>query len=125
MRSIVLLVSLFISTLTAQGQNKTRETVALNQANRYEALEPNEGKIPLGTQEIPQEVRIAFQNSVFQHTEIVQIFLLQDEALQDVIDAESSDQPLYLYEFQLRSRGKLFRQYFTSKGDLYVLSDSV
>jgi hypothetical protein len=81
--------------------------------------DPNEGKIPISEQEIPEEVMEAFKTSVFQHMDIVQVFRLQDQALVEIIDEDEVAQPFYLYEFRLTYEGKSFCQYFTPNGDLY------
>ncbi|MGB3587065.1 MAG: hypothetical protein WBA23_11025 [Tunicatimonas sp.] len=125
MKSITFIISLFTVISIAQAQDISYEAVAFDQSDFYEADAPYEGKIPLGEHEIPKKVLSAFQTSVFQHTEIVQVFLLQDEGLQEAIGEESSDQPSQLYEFQLRFHGKSFQQYFTDEGDLYIVPDSV
>lgn len=125
MRIILLLVSVLSCISVAQAQHVGQPTVSLHKIAFNETIEPNEGKVPLGTHEIPEKVLTAFQTSIFQHTEIIQVFLLQDEAVEEIIGSESADQPLQLYEFQLRSRARTFRQYFTPQGDLYDLSGSV
>ncbi len=124
MKSVVFIISLF-TLISAQAQDVTHEVFTLNHPNLYEVDEPYEGKIPLGKHEIPEKVLNAFQASVFQHSEIIQVFLIQDEALPEATEVKSSDQLSQLYEFQLRSYGKFFRQYFTAEGDLYAISDSV
>ena len=125
MKNIALIISLAVATLTVQAQSTIDEPFASKQNSLYAIDDPTEGKIPMGTYEIPEKVWNAFQNSVFQHTEVVQVYLLQAYALQEIIGSESSDTPLYLYEFQLRVGGKLLRQYFTAEGDLYEVASAV
>ena len=100
MKNIALIISLAVATLTVQAQSTIDEPFASKQNSLY-AID------------------------VFQHTEVVQVFLLQDYALQEIIGSESSDTPLYLYELQLRVGGKLLRQYFTAEGDLYEVASAV
>ncbi|MEQ9440389.1 MAG: hypothetical protein RIG62_15145 [Cyclobacteriaceae bacterium] len=93
--------------------------------------DPMEGKIPLGKDEIPRSVMRAFQTGPYQHMAIVQVFRLQDQALnntmldEDMEDPFFTESPLFLYEFRLEYEGKQFCLYFTPDGHLYENTQSV
>ena len=119
MKQLVLIIALLLGVYMSRAQS-----VALKEydpENEIVAIgdEPNEGKTPLGPHEIPEAVLTAFENSLFQHMEGVQVFMVEDAALDEIIADHTPDAPLYLYEFTLRSGGKSFVQYFTPDGELY------
>lgn len=87
--------------------------------------DPNEGKVPLGKDEIPLLVLQSFEGGPFQHMEIVQAFRLQDRALQAVVLGEGPEQPLFLYELRLIYDGRQSCLYFTPNGELYEGSQVV
>lgn len=123
MKSIVLTLSLTITISLSFAQDwasiNQAELASFEEAVAVVEEDPNEGKIPLSLKEVPQEVVDAFQNSVFQHMEVVQIFRLQDRALDEIIIGDQNNAPFYLFEFRLNYEGKSFCQYFTPDGELY------
>ena len=119
MKLLTLIISIFISYSIAQAQASVSVTVQEYEATISWEEDPNEGKIPVSEQEVPKEVMEAFETSVFQHMDILQVFRLQDRAIDEIIVDDPMAQPFYLFEFRLRYKGKTFCQYFTPSGDLY------
>lgn len=119
MNPLAFIICLILSYSVSQAQDWASNTIQPEGFASQFGEDPNEGKIPISEQEIPEKVMEAFRTSVFQHMEIVQVFRLQDRALDQIIVDDTMAQPFYLFEFRLSYEGKSFSHYFAPNGDLY------